>query len=79
MARLGEMLQWITEGGGRAKVRHARNAGATTDREWAISHGNSQMSGTVSFEDDVLAANDLACELSIALFSLAQRATRKRG
>ncbi|PPG29622.1 hypothetical protein [Pseudoclavibacter sp. RFBB5] len=74
-----ELLQWVTEGDVRAEVRHALDAGTMSQKEWAISHGNAQIRGTVTLEGDALAAERLASELSIALLYMAQRATRKKG
>ncbi|MGO2751776.1 MAG: hypothetical protein ACTIA6_17130 [Pseudoclavibacter sp.] len=74
-----EMLQWVTAGDVRAEVRHALEAGTMSEKEWAISHGNSQIRGTVTLEGDALAAERLSSELSIALLYMAQRATRKKG
>lgn len=50
------MLQWVTEGDVRAEVRHALEIGTMTEKEWAISHGNSQIRGAVTLEGDALAA-----------------------
>lgn len=72
------MLQWVTEGDVRTEVRHALEVGTVTEKEWAISHGNAQIRGTVALEGDALAAEHLASELSIALLYMAQRATRKK-
>ncbi|PPF38322.1 hypothetical protein [Pseudoclavibacter sp. AY1H1] len=74
-----EMLQWVTESGVRAEVRHALEVGTMSEKEWAISHGNAQIRGTVTLEGDALAASQLASELSVALLFMAQRATRKKG
>lgn len=74
-----DMLQWVTEGDVRAEVRHALEVGTMTEKEWAISHGNSQIRYTVNLEGDALAASNLTSELSIALLYMAQRATRKKG
>ncbi|WP_068480407.1 hypothetical protein [Pseudoclavibacter helvolus] len=74
-----EMLQWVTEGDVRAEVRQALEVGTMSQKEWAISHGNSQIRGTVTLEGDTLAAERLASQLSIALLYMAQRATRKKG
>lgn len=73
-----ELLQWITEGDVRAEVRQALEVGTMSQKEWAISHGNAQIRGTVTLEGDALAAQRLASELSIALLYMAQRATRKK-
>ncbi|PPG35019.1 hypothetical protein C5E10_05295 [Pseudoclavibacter sp. RFBG4] len=73
-----ELLQWVTEGDVRAEVRQALEVGTMSEKEWAISHGNSQIRGTVTLEGDALAAERLASELSIALLYMAQRATRKK-
>lgn len=72
-----ELLQWVTEGSVRAEVRHALEVGIMSEKEWAISHGNAQIRGTVTLEGEALAASNLASELSIALLYMAQRATRK--
>lgn len=72
------MLQWVTGGDVRTEVRHALEVGTMTEKEWAISHGNAQIRGTVTLEGDALAAERLASELSIALLYMAQRATRKK-
>ncbi|MBF4458113.1 hypothetical protein [Pseudoclavibacter sp. VKM Ac-2867] len=74
-----DMLQWVTEGGVRAEVRHALEVGTMSEKESAISHGNAQIRGTVTLEGDALAAERLTSELSIALLYMAQRATRKKG
>lgn len=74
-----DLLQWVTEGGVRAEVRHALEVGTMSEKEWAISHGNAQIRGTVTFEGDALAAERLSSELSVALLFMAQRATRKKG
>lgn len=74
-----DMLQWVTEGSVRTEVRHALEVGTMTEKEWAISHGQSQIRGTVTLEGDALAAERLASELSIALLYMQQRATRKKG
>ncbi|WP_371031289.1 hypothetical protein [Pseudoclavibacter sp. JSM 162008] len=73
-----DMLQWVTAGDVRAEVRRALQGGTMTEKEWAISHGHSQIRGTVTLEGDALAAERLASELSIALLYMAQRATRKK-
>lgn len=49
------------------------------EKEWAISHGNTQIRGTVTLEGDALAAEILAWELSVALLDMLLRATRKKG
>ncbi|VXB74241.1 hypothetical protein [Pseudoclavibacter sp. 8L] len=74
-----DMLQWVTEGDVRAEVRDALEVGTMTEKEWAISHGNAQIRGTVTLEGDALASERLASELSIALLYMALRATRKKG
>lgn len=74
-----ELLQWVTAGEVRAEVRHALEVGTMTEKEWAISHGQSQIRGTITLEGEALAAERLTSELSIALLYMAQRATRKKG
>lgn len=74
-----QMLKWVTEGDVRAEVRHALEVGTMTEKEWAISHGNSQIRGTVTLEGDALDASRLSSELSVALLYMEQRATRKKG
>lgn len=74
-----ELLQWVTKGSVRAEVRQALEVGTMSQKEWAISHGNAQIRGTVTLEGDALAAERLASELSVALLYMAQRATRKKG
>ncbi|WP_146080529.1 MULTISPECIES: hypothetical protein [unclassified Pseudoclavibacter] len=73
-----EMLQWVTEGGVRAEVRQALEVGTMSEKEWAISHGNAQIRGTVILEGDALAAQSLASELSVALLCMDQRARKKK-
>ncbi|MBF4549211.1 hypothetical protein [Pseudoclavibacter sp. VKM Ac-2888] len=73
-----EMLQWVTAGDVRAEVRRALEGGTMSKKEWAISHSNAQIRGTVILEGDALAAQSLASELSVALLCMDQRATRKK-